>query len=79
MGNSKLYNIDICDKIGRTIKEIRNERGLSQEEFSELIQVHRTYISPLENGKKNPSIKTLKKILTILDLSLEEFFRRVEL
>lgn len=64
-----------CLKIGDVLKKIRLEKKLSQEDFSELIQVHRTYISPLEKGKKNPSIITLRKICDNLKISLSDFFK----
>jgi transcriptional regulator with XRE-family HTH domain len=66
-------------KIGETIKKIRISKKLSQEDFSELIQVHRTYISPLERGNKNPSIITLKRITDNLHISLMDFFKMAEL
>ena len=65
--------------IGLTIREIRNEKRISQEEFSQITGVHRTYISPLENGLKNPSIGTLKRMLDRLDISLSDFFQKAKL
>ena len=69
----------VCQKIGLTIRDIRLKKGMSQEEFSQFTGVHRTYISPLENGLKNPSISTLYKILNPLDISLFEFSKRTKL
>ncbi len=66
-------------RIGEAIKKIRISKNLSQEDFSELIQVHRTYISPLERGDKNPSILTLKRITDNLNISLMDFFKLAEL
>jgi transcriptional regulator with XRE-family HTH domain len=66
-------------KIGETLKKIRISKNLSQEDFSELTQVHRTYISPLERGLKNPSIITLKKITNNLNISLVDFFNLADL
>jgi transcriptional regulator with XRE-family HTH domain len=67
---------NVCQIFGQTIKSIREERGLSQEEFSNLIGLHRTYISPLENGKKNPSLTTIFRILDKLEIPVNEFFER---
>ena len=68
-----------CLKIGNALKKIRLDRKLSQEDFGELIQVHRTYVSPLESGRKNPSILTLKKISDNLKISLTDFFKLADL
>ena len=70
---------ELCQKIGTTIRRIRLDRGLSQEEFSQITGVHRTYISPLENGFKNPSISTIHGMLKSLDISLCEFFEMAKL
>jgi len=69
----------LCQKIGITLRQIRIDRGLSQEEFSQITGVHRTYISPLENGLKNPSISTIHGMLKSLDISLCVFFEMAEL
>ena len=70
---------NICQKFGQTLKKIREERGLSQEEFSDLIGCHRTYVSPLENGKKNPSLNTINHVLSRLNIPISEFFKLTEL
>jgi transcriptional regulator with XRE-family HTH domain len=68
-----------CQKIGVTLRGIRLKRGLSQEEFSQITGVHRTYISPLENGLKNPSVSTIYGMLKSLNISLRDFFEMAEL
>ena len=57
------------------IRELRKERGLSQEEFSYLINIDRKYASLIEKGDRNLSILMLLKITKGLGISLEEFFR----
>ena len=44
------------------IKELRNQQGLSQEKFALKIDMDRTYYSSVEAGKRNISIKNIKKI-----------------
>lgn len=55
--------------VSRNIKFYRKKQKLSQEKLAELSKLHRTYISDLELGNRNPSIKTLEKISTALNLS----------
>ena len=64
----------IEEKVGNRIKELRSKLGISQEELGFRSGVHRTYIASLEVGKRNISIATLEKIVTALEVTLNEFF-----
>lgn len=57
--------------IGRRIKEARHKLGLTQEELGERARLHYSYIGQVERGNKVPSIKTLKKIASALNIRLE--------
>ena len=61
-------------EIGAKIKELRLERGLTQEELGDRCELTKGYISQLENDLTSPSIATLKDILVSLGSSLSEFF-----
>ena len=52
----------ITEEIGKRIKEIRSEKGISQEKLALKAELDRTYVAGVENGKRNPSIKSLEKI-----------------
>ena len=64
-------------QISSLIRQLRLEKGISQEEFSYLIQIDRKYASLIEKGDKNLSILMLKKITSGLEISMEDFFRRI--
>ncbi len=64
----------IEEQVGKRIKILRNQLGISQEELGFRSGVHRTYIASLEIGKRNISMRTLKKIVDALEVSLSEFF-----
>ena len=64
----------IEEQVGKRIKILRNQLGISQEELGFRSGVHRTYIASLEIGKRNISMRTLKKIVDALEISLSEFF-----
>ena len=49
------------------IKEIRIARGITQKRLSELTGLSQQHISEIERGKKNPTLKTLNKILEALE------------
>jgi transcriptional regulator with XRE-family HTH domain len=73
----KSKNTDL-ETVSKLIKELRLEKGFSQEEFSNLIQIDRKYASLIEKGDKNLSILMLKKITRGLEISMEDFFRKFE-
>lgn len=64
----------IEEKVGKRIKELRNNLCISQEELGFRSGVHRTYIASLEVGKRNISVATLEKIVNALEVSFSEFF-----
>ena len=53
------------------LEEIRRQRGIKQEELAEAMKVSRQTISSLENGRYNPSIKLLEKIVEVLECEIK--------
>lgn len=64
--------------IGITIAKLRNEKKLSQESLAELSEIHRTYLSEVEGGKRNPTISVLNRIVEALGISMSIFFQEVD-
>nr|WP_275940434.1 helix-turn-helix transcriptional regulator [Herbinix luporum] len=56
------------------LEEIRKEKGITQEELADALEVSRQTISSLENGRYNPSIILAFKISRYFNLSIEEIF-----
>lgn len=67
--------MDIRVKIGKRLRELRNKKELSQEKFSFICELDRTYIASIEQGKRNVSIANIEKIAKALDMSIYEFFK----
>ena len=61
--------------LGAKIKQMRNQKGLTQEELADRCELTKGYISQLENNLNSPSIATLTDILVALGSNLPEFFR----
>lgn len=61
-------------RIGGKITEVRLERKLTQPEVAEMINVTIETISRMERGVSFPSLKTIEKISTALDVPLKSFF-----
>lgn len=65
----------IEEKLGLKIKQLRNKIGISQEELAFRCDLHRTYISSVELGKRNVSIKNIEKIALALEVEIIELFK----
>lgn len=63
--------------LGKRIRELRQQRGISQEKFALKIGMDRTYFASVEAGKRNISILNIKKIADGLDVSLGELFEKL--
>lgn len=56
------------------LEELRNERGIKQEDLAAILEVSRQTIGSLENGRYNPSIRLAFKIAKYFGLSIEDIF-----
>ena len=48
---------------------------MSQGDISRVLDVHRAYISGIENGKRNPTLATIEKLANALDISVDELLK----
>lgn len=61
---------DVCKRLGVNLKRLRNDAGRSQEDFADHAGIHRTYISDLERGARNPTIRVVDKLAKALGVGL---------
>ena len=61
-------NMDILQTIAGNLRRIRKEKGLSQEELAFECGVHRTYVSGVERGIRNPTVTIVAKIADALEV-----------
>jgi transcriptional regulator with XRE-family HTH domain len=66
--------VNIKEKIGKRLREFRNEKGLSQEKFAFECELDRTYIASIEQGRRNVSIVNIEKIAKAFGITVSEFF-----
>jgi len=59
-------------KFSKKIKEIRLKKKLSQGDIARILGVHRSYISGLERGARNPSLTTVQKVAKALKVNAKE-------
>lgn len=64
-------------KIGDRIRQLRKQRGWSQEGFADLCHVHRSYMGAVERGEVNLTIQTLKNLTAVLDTTISALFKGI--
>ena len=68
----------ITADLGKRIRELRQQTGLSQEKFALKIGMDRTYFASVEAGKRNIAIFNIKKIADGLGVTLSELFEGIK-
>mgnify|MGYP000677899247 CR=1 FL=1 len=66
---------NILIKFGDKVREIRKEKGLSQEELAHKANLHRTYIGMIERAEKNITLINIEKIANALEVSTETLLK----
>ena len=64
----------VLKDLGKQIRHLRKERGLSQEALSVTCGMFRTYLSRIENGIANPSVTVLVDLSTALGVKVTDLF-----
>ncbi len=64
----------IQTEFGERVRDLRQAKGLSQEELAFKSGMHRTYLGGIERGERNPALKNIAAIAKALDISLRELF-----
>ncbi len=59
-------------KLGKKLKRIRKECGMTQEKLAESTKLSTTFIGLIEIGKRRPSMKTLQKIASVLGVQVKD-------
>lgn len=66
------------ETFGKVIKQLRESRGLSQQELADYADLDRSYISDMERGRYNPTLQTIYKLTEILNIKPHELFAEVD-
>jgi transcriptional regulator with XRE-family HTH domain len=67
-----------CVAFGVAVRRLRSSQGLSQEDFADSVEVHRTFIGGIERGERNPTLVTIAKIAAALGLKPSDLLREAE-
>jgi transcriptional regulator with XRE-family HTH domain len=70
--------MDIKQKVGHRVRQLRKELELSQEALALKAEVDRTYVTDVEAGRRNVSLEILERLIKSLDVSVTDFFNNKE-
>ncbi|MEX0672582.1 MAG: helix-turn-helix transcriptional regulator [Candidatus Paceibacterota bacterium] len=62
-------------KLGENLKKIRLSKGIKQVEIAKMLEVDRSFVSNIENGKTNPTLSTIASIAKVLGISTNELLK----
>ena len=68
--------MDVRQRVGLNLQALRRAKGLSQEELAHRAEIHQTYLSGVERGRRNPSVMVLARIAAAMDEDIEALTRR---
>lgn len=68
---------DICVRLGARLKKLREQRGWTQVYMAEHVGMDRSFISDLENGKKEICIRNLEVLARAFDKTVSQLLSRV--
>lgn len=64
--------------VSQTVRELRREKGLTQDVLSGLAGIARTHLTMIENGSKQPNFETLWRLALALEIRPSELVARIE-
>ena len=64
--------------VGENIRALRDDRDMAQDELAHLAEIHTTYLSGVETGKRNITLNVLERIAKALGVVEEDLVRRPE-
>jgi len=70
--------VDLRPAFSRRLRTLREQAGLSQEELAERADLHWTYVSGMERGRRNPGLNTLARLARALGLPIETLLTGVD-
>lgn len=67
--------MDVKKRLGTNLRRLREAKGLSQEAFAFEAGIHRTYVSDIERGARNPTITVVENLAIALGVTASDLLR----
>ena len=64
-----------AQKLGDNLKRIRTEKDISQGDIARALEVDKSFVSNIENGKTNPTLATITKLAKAVGVSVDELLK----
>jgi transcriptional regulator with XRE-family HTH domain len=68
--------MDLRVRVGLNVQKLRRELKLSQEELSARSEIHQSYLSDIERGRRNPSLLVLGRLAVALNSDIEQLVKK---
>ena len=72
------FFMSLQNNIGKAIRALRSQKGVSQEKLALETGVGRRYMSDIENGRRNVSLEIIEKLANFFELSPSDFVKQIE-
>jgi transcriptional regulator with XRE-family HTH domain len=66
------------EKFGKVVRDRRTKAGVGQEAFADKAGLHRTHLSLIERGKRNPTLEVIKKLASALETTMASLMEELE-
>jgi transcriptional regulator with XRE-family HTH domain len=66
---------DEAKKLGENLKKIRLSKGITQVSIAKTLDVDRSFVSNIENGKTNPTLSTISSLAKVLGVTVSELMK----
>ncbi len=76
MAATLIARMDLRDVVGRNVKALREAKGQAQDALAHEAEIHVTYLSGVENGKRNITLNVLERLAFALGVTEERLVRR---
>ena len=69
---------DVCEALGKRIRQLRRERGWRQIDLAEEAGIHENYVSDIEHGRKEVCLRTLHTIAAAFNLKMADLLHDLD-
>ena len=69
--------IDICVRLGRRIRLLREKQGWTQQKLADMTGIGRVHVSELENGKREAGLRMLEKLAATFEMTVSDILKEI--